>query len=126
MVSMAPSLEAQSYAFNVYWKRKGDRKGSNAAYMSTSVFKLLKLLEQAEGITRDNVETLIVHQQVGNGHTREVLAIEGGKGEEKAKPRLHLVSESPKEPIGVPIKQGFNYVAYPAQSLEEEEDGNAS
>jgi hypothetical protein len=102
------------------WKLKNNRGEGNGSYISSSVFKLLSLLESAEGITRDNVETLIIHQHVGEGYVREVLAIENKDSSEATKPRVNLpavIEDTPK-----PIIQAF-YKAYPAQSMKRNTNG---
>lgn len=120
MVAERVNTDNTSYAFNVMWKFKDNRGGGTGSYISSSIFKLLALLESAEGIKRDNVETLIIHQHVGKGHTREVLVIENGVSNNSAKPRVNLpavIEDAPK-----PIIQAF-YKAYPAQSMKRNTNG---
>ena len=120
MVAERVNTETSSFAFNVMWKLKGDKVGSNGSYICGSIFQLLKLLEQAEGVRRDNVETLIIHQHVGKGHTREVMVIENGVSTDSPKPKVNLpvvVENKPKT-----IFQAF-YEAYPAQSLKRNTNG---
>lgn len=114
MVAEQVNTDSHSYAFNVMWKFKDGRGGGNGSYISGSVFKLLALLESAEGIKRDNVETLIIHQHIGKGHTREVLVIENGSSGKGTKPSIQLPVNVPKEEVTV--TQSF-YTAYPAKSI---------
>lgn len=107
------------YAYNVQWKLRGEKIYSKASYIAGSVFKLLRLLEQAEGINRENVDTLIIHQHNKNGTTIEVLALENGQENKTAKPVLRLPAPSTPASEPVVIKAGFSYKAYPAVSMKE-------
>lgn len=99
-----------TFAFNVMWKKKGDRTSSTGAYIARSVFDLLRILDTAEDVNKDNVDILVVHQHNKNGKTIEVLAVEGGENRKVDKPHVKLSTESELPPI----TGGYYYTAYPA------------
>lgn len=77
--------------FQVAWKRKGDRSLSRGTYTADSIHRLFKMLETAEGVTKDNVEELIVHQLSAHNMVREVFCFSGTEG----KPRIKLAVPTP-------------------------------